>query len=78
MFDDPTENYKQQEPMHDKRHQNTHARSIKKNRKADDRAMVGAMTAAFGATAALATHEMKTKGLLKGNEHVEATIDSGL
>jgi hypothetical protein len=59
MFDDPTENYKQQEPMHDKRHQKTHARSIKKNRKADDRAMVGAMTVAFGATAALATHKMK-------------------
>lgn len=78
MFDDLTETYKQQEPMHDKRHQNTHAGSMEKNRKADGRAMVGAITASFGATAALATHEMKTKGLLKGNEHVEATIDSGL
>jgi hypothetical protein len=39
MFDDPTENYKQQEPMHDKRHQNTHARSIQSSSKGSNAAM---------------------------------------
>lgn len=77
-FDDLTETYKQQEPMHDEKHQTKHARRIEKNREVDGRAMVGAMTAAFGATAALASHEMNKNGFFKGNEHVEATIDSGL
>lgn len=77
-FDDLTETYKQQEPMHDEKHQNKHARRIEKNIEVDGRAMVGAMTAAFGVTAALASHEMNKNGLFKGNEHVEATIDSGL
>lgn len=77
-LDDPRETYKQQEPMHDEKHQNKHAGSIEKNREVDGRAIVGAMTAAFGATAALASHKMKQNGLLKGIEHVEATIDSGL
>lgn len=77
-FDDPRETYKQQEPMHDEKHQNKHARSIEKNREFDGRVMVGAMTAAFGATAALASHKMKQNGLFKGTEHVEASIDSGL
>lgn len=31
-FDDPREAYKQQEPMHDEKHQNKHARSIEKNK----------------------------------------------
>ena len=35
-------------------------------------------TARFGATTTLASHKMKQNGLLKGIEHVEATIDSGL
>ncbi|KAH9305683.1 hypothetical protein KI387_010087, partial [Taxus chinensis] len=75
---DPTEMETQHEPLYDERNQNTQERTSAKKKEYDGRVMVGAMTAALGATAAFTSHRRKKTGLLKDNKDVDTTVDSNL
>eukprot|EP01018_Ginkgo_biloba_P027793 Gb_23959 [translate_table: standard] len=77
-FVEPTESKKQQELIQYESHQNTDVGNTEKKRGQDGRVMVGAVTAALGATAALASHEMKKSGLFENKEHVETTFDTSI
>ncbi|GLJ10762.1 hypothetical protein SUGI_0134500 [Cryptomeria japonica] len=77
---DPTEIEKQHKPLPNERNQNIEVNNSENERENDGRVMMGAMTVALGATAALASHQMKTTGLLKikDNKDMNPTTDSSL